>query len=56
MSLGKSKFMKDLQINEALQKQCDKADALEEKLAERLSKKDAAANKEIKDLISKYGA
>ena len=55
LSLGKSKFMKRLQINEAFQAQCDRADAMEERITARVAQKDAAAKKDAESLISEFG-
>ena len=55
LSLGKSKFMKRLQINELFQAQCDKADAMEERIAARISQKDAAVKRDTQNLMSEFG-
>ncbi|MCR5266287.1 MAG: hypothetical protein K6E29_06810 [Cyanobacteria bacterium RUI128] len=55
LSLGKSKFMKRLQINEALQAQWDRADAMEERITARIAQKDAAAKKDAESLMAEFG-
>lgn len=55
MSVGKSKFMKCLQVNEAFQALSDRADAMEERIAARVAKKDAAAKKDAESLMAEFG-
>ena len=55
MSIGKSKFMKRLQVNEAFQALSDRADAMEERIAARVAKKDAAAKKDAESLMAEFG-
>lgn len=55
MSIGKSKFMKRLQVKEAFQAQCDRADAMAERIDARLAQKDVAAKKETESLMSEFG-
>lgn len=54
-SLGKSKFMRKLQVGEALQALLDRADAMEERIASRIAEKDAAAKLDTEKLIAEFG-
>lgn len=54
-SFGKSKFMRNLQAHEELQKGYDKVDAIGEKIQERVAQKDAAAKEEAKAIIEEFG-
>ena len=55
MSVGKSKFMKRLQVTEAFQASFDRADAMEAKLAARIAQKDDAAKKDVESLMAEFG-
>ena len=54
LSVGKSKFMKNLQVNETIQAHLDRADAMEEKITARVTKKDIAAKKDAASLIAEF--
>ena len=55
LSLGKSKFMKNLQVKEAFQAASDRADAMEERITARVALKDAAAKKDAESLMAEFG-
>ena len=55
LSLGKSKFMKRLQVKEAFQAQCDRADAMQAVVEGRIASKEDFARKETNRLMSEFG-
>lgn len=54
-SFWKSKFMRDLQACEEMQKVCDFSDNVHDVVAARLEIKDAMAAKDAKNIISEFG-
>ena len=55
MSLGKSKFMRELQINEDAQKAIDRDDELTDMLKARLETKNLANKEDTQKLMSEFG-